>query len=80
MKLVFFEDHTAANFHPLSLSRPVYTLKSGWRTLAQKVRDQVRHDAVAYFCRDYLADTFRRDADGPVNAAGQLSGGDLLLG
>jgi len=79
MKLVIFEDGTYENFYPIALSRPVFELKNGFCSLADKVRRQFPSAAVGYFCRDYLAETVKSRVDGPVNDIGFLKGDDLLL-
>ena len=79
MRLIIFEDETFPNFYPLALSRPVFALKCGFCTLAEKIERQVPHAETAYFCRPVLAPTFSRSTSAPVNRADQLANADLLL-
>jgi UDP-N-acetylglucosamine diphosphorylase/glucosamine-1-phosphate N-acetyltransferase len=63
MKLVIFEDlDKAANFYPISLSRPVFELRCGIFNLAEKISKRLQASPSAYLCRGYLATTFKRRA------------------
>jgi len=79
MKLVIFEDGTYENFYPLTLSRAVFELRCGWRTLAEKIEHAVRAAAVGYLCRDWLAPVLNQRTDRPVNDPGLLKNDDLLI-
>jgi UDP-N-acetylglucosamine diphosphorylase/glucosamine-1-phosphate N-acetyltransferase len=60
MRVAFIEDSNAANFHPLTLARPVFELVCGQYSLRERV---VRHCGVSewgVFVRDYLADAYRQ--------------------
>jgi len=59
MRVAFVEDPYAANFHPLTLARPVFELVCGQYSLRERV---VRHCGVndwGVFVRDHLADAYR---------------------
>ncbi len=63
MKLVVFEDiQAAANFFPISLSRPVFELRCGMFNLAEKITKRLSAEPSAYLVRDYLVATFKRRA------------------
>jgi len=80
MNLVIFEDiEAAANFYPLSLSRPVFELRCGIRNLAEKIEAKFSTQAAAYLVREYLAPTFRRRAAPAVNDLSRCKGQAVLL-
>jgi len=54
-RLIIFEDFKAANFYPLSLSRPVYDLRCGTATLWDKIAQQFSGYEVAFSCRSEVA-------------------------
>ncbi len=59
MRVAFVEDSNAANFHPLTLARPVFELVCGQYSLRERI---VRHCGVSewgVFIRDHLAETYR---------------------
>ena len=59
MRVAFFEDSGAANFHPLALARPVFELVCGRYSLRERI---VRHCAATewgVFVRENLAETYR---------------------
>ena len=68
MKLVIYEDSTYENFYPLSLVRPVFELRCGATSLSEKLRRSFSNLDIAYFTRDYLAETFQTTVgNAPVN-------------
>jgi UDP-N-acetylglucosamine diphosphorylase/glucosamine-1-phosphate N-acetyltransferase len=74
MRVAFIEDSFAANFHPLTLARPVFELVCGQHSLRERI---VRHCGVSewgVFLRDYLADAYREEhPEARVNDFGWLS-------
>jgi Sugar nucleotidyl transferase len=54
MNLIIFEDEGYKNFLPLTWTRPVYDLKCGISTLAEKIRRQYPRIKTEYSCRYYL--------------------------
>ncbi|MBN2057999.1 MAG: hypothetical protein JW782_04325 [Candidatus Saganbacteria bacterium] len=54
MKLIIYEDEGYKNFLPLAWTRPVYDLRCGIDTLAQKMLRQYPKAVAAYGCRYYL--------------------------
>jgi UDP-N-acetylglucosamine diphosphorylase/glucosamine-1-phosphate N-acetyltransferase len=59
MRVAFFEDSGAADFHPLTLARPVFELVCGRHSLRERI---VRHCAATewgVFVREHLAETYR---------------------
>ena len=59
MRVAFFEDSGAANFHPLALARPVFELVCGRYSLRERI---VRHCPATewgVFVREHLAETYR---------------------
>jgi len=68
-----------SRFHPVTLSRPVWELRTGMTTLGEKLVRRTRPDEVACFVPDYLAEAYRATTDRPVNDPAALAGDDLLL-
>jgi UDP-N-acetylglucosamine diphosphorylase/glucosamine-1-phosphate N-acetyltransferase len=61
MRVAFVEDSNAANFHPLTLARPVFELVCGQYSLRERI---VRHCGVSewgVFIREHLAETYREE-------------------
>jgi UDP-N-acetylglucosamine diphosphorylase / glucose-1-phosphate thymidylyltransferase / UDP-N-acetylgalactosamine diphosphorylase / glucosamine-1-phosphate N-acetyltransferase / galactosamine-1-phosphate N-acetyltransferase len=61
MRVAFVEDSNAANFHPLTLARPVFELVCGQYSLRERI---VRHCEVSewgVFVREHLAETYREE-------------------
>lgn len=72
-----FEDKKFANFFPLSLSRPVFELRIGGRTLRARLQADSGADKVGVLCREYLARAMGlREAGVMVN---ELPGGETLF-
>jgi len=81
MRLILMDclEPARSNFYPLSLSRPVWELRCGFRTLGEKLVAKVGADEVACFVPEYMAAAYRETTDRPVNDASALAGDDLLL-
>jgi UDP-N-acetylglucosamine diphosphorylase / glucose-1-phosphate thymidylyltransferase / UDP-N-acetylgalactosamine diphosphorylase / glucosamine-1-phosphate N-acetyltransferase / galactosamine-1-phosphate N-acetyltransferase len=61
MRVAFFEDRKAANFHPLTLARPVFELVCGRHSLRERI---LRHCPVTewgVFVREHLVETYREE-------------------
>jgi UDP-N-acetylglucosamine diphosphorylase/glucosamine-1-phosphate N-acetyltransferase len=67
------------NFYPLALSRPIWELRCGMTSLAEKLVARLRPDEVACFVPPYLADVYRRQTRWPVNDPRTLAGDSLLV-
>jgi UDP-N-acetylglucosamine diphosphorylase / glucose-1-phosphate thymidylyltransferase / UDP-N-acetylgalactosamine diphosphorylase / glucosamine-1-phosphate N-acetyltransferase / galactosamine-1-phosphate N-acetyltransferase len=67
------------NFYPLALSRPIFELRCGMTSLADKMIAKTAAKDVACFVPPYLADVYRAKTSRPVNDLGTLKGDDLLL-
>ncbi len=57
--LCLFEDERFAQFHPLTLTRPVFDLRCGMASLREKIARQFENAQLFLFCREYLADAMR---------------------
>ncbi len=68
-----------SNFHPLALCRPIWELRCGMGTLAEKLVAKLPSCGVACFVPPYLADVYRSQTAWPVNDPASLRGDDLLL-
>jgi len=81
MRLILLDLPSAKryHFHPLALSRPIWELRSGMTTLAEKLVALLRPSEVACFVPDYMADVYRAQTEWPVNDRASLAGDDLLL-
>ena len=81
MRLILFDRATEArrHFFPLTLSRPLWELRCGITSLEDKLQAKVGATDLAYFLPDYLAETYRRRTNHPVNDTSVLTGDDLLL-
>ncbi|MDY7009190.1 MAG: putative sugar nucleotidyl transferase [Planctomycetota bacterium] len=81
MRLILFEGPSArrANFHPLSLSRPIWELRCGINTLIEKLIAKIGADDVACFVEPYMADSYRAGTEMKVNDPITLTGDDLFI-
>ncbi len=81
MRLILF-DRTSdkrRNFYPLALSRPIFELRCGMSSLAEKLIACAGASSVACFVPPYMADAYRPHAIGPVNDPKSLAGDNLLI-
>jgi len=81
MRLILVDLPTAdrINFHPLALSRPIWELRCGMTSLAEKLLARVKPAEVACFLPDYMAQAHRARTSWEVNDLTSLQGADLLL-
>ena len=81
MRLILLDRNNEArsHFHPLTLGRPIWDLRTGITSLAEKLIARLRPDTVACFVPDYMAEAYRQRVDWPVNDPATLAGDDLLL-
>jgi len=72
--IVIFEDSSASNFNPLTLTRPVFELICGMTTLWKNITSDCFYlgAAVRFICRDYLRDAFQQKVGGKVNDLSNL--------
>ena len=81
MRLILLDLPTAKRFHfnPVALSRPIWELRCGITSLAEKLIARAQPASVACFCPDYMAAAYRARTDWPVNDLSTLAGDDLLI-
>jgi len=81
MRLILFDTDTKQRqrFYPLALSRPIWELRCGITTLAEKLTRKIGPDEPAYFVPEYMAAAYAESTDAPVNEPASLRGDDLLL-
>jgi len=81
MRLILVDQPTdkRLNFYPLALSRPIWELRCGMTSLAEKLIAKFDGSDVACFVPPYLAGTYRARSDCPVNDPASLAGDDLLI-
>jgi UDP-N-acetylglucosamine diphosphorylase/glucosamine-1-phosphate N-acetyltransferase len=81
MRLILLDQLTENRFHfnPLALSRPIWELRCGITSLAEKLIAQINPTDVACFCPAYMADAYRARTQWPVNDTTSLGGDDLLI-
>ena len=79
MRVAFFEDAGAANFHPLTLARPVFELVCGRYPLRERIVRNCAATEWGVFVRDHLAETYREaHPEAHVNDYVWLSRGSTL--
>ena len=81
MRLVLVDSlfELRSNFYPLTLGRPLWELRIGMSSLAEKLAAKIQPDDTAYFVPDYMADVYRAQVEQPVNDLTALDGNDLML-
>ena len=81
MQLVIIDRATEdrRHFYPLALSRPLWELRIGFTSLAEKLHAKTKADDVAYFLPEYMADVYRAGTEYRVNDLSVLKGRDLLV-
>ncbi len=67
------------NFYPLALSRPIFDLRCGMTSLAEKLIAKLGAKDVACVVPPYMAELCRTKGPWPVNDLATLRGDDLLL-
>jgi len=77
--LVDLPGERRVNFYPLALCRPIWELRCGMTSLADKLVEKVRPMEVACFVPPYMAEVYRRQTSWPVNDPASLAGDDLLV-
>ncbi len=83
-KLIIVEDHRHDNLYPLTYMRPVFELRCGATSLAEKIRHAAGFGgagagSVAYFVRDWLRESYAEKSNAPVNDLSQLEGDVLFV-
>jgi UDP-N-acetylglucosamine diphosphorylase/glucosamine-1-phosphate N-acetyltransferase len=66
-------------FWPLTLSRPIWELRYGMTSLAEKLQAKIGTTDVAYFVPDYMAEAYRERTERAVNDLSALANQDVLL-
>lgn len=81
MRLIIFDldGPQRKHFWPISLSRPIWELRSGITTLAQKLIAKAGAEDVAYFLPEYLAPVWKRRTEARINDPSALLDDDLLV-
>jgi UDP-N-acetylglucosamine diphosphorylase/glucosamine-1-phosphate N-acetyltransferase len=81
MRLILIDSlrENRSNFYPLVLGRPIWELRCGTSSLADKLVAKINPDDIAYFVPDYMADYYGTQVEKPVNDMATLTGDDLLL-
>jgi len=81
MRLILIDSlrENRSNFYPLVLGRPIWELRCGISSLADKLVAKINPDEIAYFVPDYMAAYYKTQVEKPVNDVTTLAGDDLLL-
>jgi UDP-N-acetylglucosamine diphosphorylase/glucosamine-1-phosphate N-acetyltransferase len=81
MRLILVDilSNVSYNFLPLSLGRPLWELRCGISSLAEKLIAKIKPNDIAYFVPDYMTDVYRAKVQQPVNDLTALDGNDLML-
>jgi UDP-N-acetylglucosamine diphosphorylase/glucosamine-1-phosphate N-acetyltransferase len=77
-RLIIFEDSAYANLYPLTLSRPVFSLRCGMNRLWQKIARPFAGYEIAFSCRPEVAGLLGAQTGIPVNAI-DYNPGDRLV-
>jgi len=77
--LVDVNPEIRSNFYPLSLSRPIWELRCGMTTLAEKLIAKCGASDVIGFVPEYMAESCKTKTEIPINDVSKLSGADLLI-
>ena len=67
------------NFYPLALCRPIWELRCGMTSLAEKLLAKIDAKDVACFVPPYMAEAYRAKTTWPVNSLAALQDDDLLV-
>lgn len=78
-RLIIFEDSKFSNFHPLTLSRPVFSLRCGIDTLGEKLIRRFPGYSPAFSCRTEVASLFANNSGFPVNRIDYEPGDRLVF-
>ncbi len=81
MRLILIDgpESKRANFYPLTLSRPVFALRVGMSSLAEKLSAKLGLTDVACFIPEYMAAPFALRSTYTVNKVESLKGDDLFI-
>ncbi len=81
MRLILLDQQTDKRYHfnPLALSRPIWELRYGITSLAEKLIAAIGPTGVACFVPPYMAEVYKSRTDWPVNDPQSLQGDDLLI-
>jgi UDP-N-acetylglucosamine diphosphorylase/glucosamine-1-phosphate N-acetyltransferase len=81
MRLILVDrsENARRQFWPLTLNRPIWELRCGITSLAEKLQAKVGTRDVACFVPDYMAEAYRERTDRPVNDMSVLRGEDILI-
>ena len=81
MRLILLDqlNEKRIHFYPVALSRPIWELRCGITSLAEKMVAKTGATDVACFVPPYMADVYRAQTDRPVNDPASLVGDDLLI-
>ena len=81
MRLILVDsaEQDRSSFYPLTLSRPIWELRCGFSSLAEKLIAKVGASEVACFVPDYMAETYAAKTNFTVNDTSVLEGDDLLI-
>ena len=81
MRLILIDNlpEVRFKFYPLSLGRPLWELRCGMTSLAEKLIAKIKPDSVAYFVPDYMAEVYKDQVKEPVNDTAALTGDDLVI-
>ncbi len=81
MRLILFDlpSDKRINFYPIALSRPIWELRVGMTSLAEKMLAKLNPPQVACFVPPYMAEVYGSETEWAVNDPSTLAGDDLLL-
>ena len=81
MRLILIDLPTPNRIHfePLAFSRPIWELRCGMTSLAEKLAAKLAPPETAGFVPEYLAEVVRSRTTWPINDPASLTGADLLV-
>lgn len=81
MRLILIDrtESLRSNFYPLAFSRPIWELRCGITSLAEKLVARLGLSDIACFVPDYMAQVYRQKTHWPVNDLTKLTGDDLII-
>ncbi|MCA8984159.1 MAG: putative sugar nucleotidyl transferase [Planctomycetaceae bacterium] len=80
MRILFVETRQAEQFSPIALTRPVFELMCGTRSIRQRMLDTLRPDSWGVVVRPHLADVYRQEfPEAHVNDPTWIDAEELLI-
>ncbi len=79
MKICIFEDEKFDNLYPLTLTRPVFELRCGYISLAERITRNFAGTDIYFYLREYLVPTFKKRTGANIIDGNKLQSDDFLF-